>query len=353
MPRFQLVGYILVLTLAVVVPRAAAGTVVFSSGGIVLPESIALAPAGFGAYAGNYLITDPGTGVIWSVPSSGGAPTMFAALITTSFNAGVFAPAGYGAFTGDFLVGRNDGMVAFDSAGTESVFSTTPGTVWYTGSLAPAGFGAYAGQPVYVGGIISVIGDRQVSAFAPNGTPITIADLGTSTATWWGTAFSNDGTTMYVGDFRSGTIEKVMANGTVLPFTTVPLRTYEMGIRQMAMAPVGYPDIGGLLIVSLGASDGGGGTYGEVVAIDPVTGQVVKSLRAGTYDNALDPRGIYLEPDGNVLIANADPAILQSASSDFLPGRANDPAATPEPGTGLFVLAGLGLAAVRALRRNH
>jgi len=105
--------------------------------------------------------------------------------------------------------------------------------------------------------------------------------------------------------------------------------------------------------VSLGASDGGGGVYGEVVAIDPASGQVVKPLRAGTYANALDPRRIYLQPGGNVLIANADPSILQSASSDFLPGRLNDPAAVPEPGTIMFAAMGLGLAAVRALRRNQ
>ena len=54
----------------------------FSAGRYATPETISLAPAGFGGFGGNYFIPDFNHaqlgGNIWSVAHSGGAPTAFA-----------------------------------------------------------------------------------------------------------------------------------------------------------------------------------------------------------------------------------------------------------------------------------
>ena len=97
------------------------------------PETISLAPDGFGAFGGNYFIPDAGAGLgqIWYVPATGGAPNPFLGVpLTDQPRGGLFLPAGWGADSGNFLVASQLVRV-FDSAGN---ITSTFMTCWWTRS---------------------------------------------------------------------------------------------------------------------------------------------------------------------------------------------------------------------------
>ena len=93
---------------------AQASLVVFGTG-FSLPESISLAPAGFGSYGGNYFIPDPGIGSIGLgninyLPPAGGTATVFATIPGTTVRllGGMFLPSNFGSWGGQYLaVGSN------------------------------------------------------------------------------------------------------------------------------------------------------------------------------------------------------------------------------------------------------
>src|SRR5580658_5374509 len=74
---------------------------IFSSG-YLTPETISLAPNSFGSYGGEFFITDGGRATvsqskIYTVPSTGGAPTTFASNLPGLALGGLFLPsAGWG-----------------------------------------------------------------------------------------------------------------------------------------------------------------------------------------------------------------------------------------------------------------
>src|SRR6185503_4546498 len=78
-----------------------AGAVTIFSEGMVTPETISQAPAGFGALGGSYLIPDfaapsaknNNARTVWLVPEGGGAPTVFASGHADVTVSGLFLPS--------------------------------------------------------------------------------------------------------------------------------------------------------------------------------------------------------------------------------------------------------------------
>jgi len=94
---------------------------------------------------------------------------------------------------------------------------------------------------------------------------------------------------------------------------------------------------GDLLFVSVSGSTHGGGTQGDVLAIDQ-SGTVVASLRTIDDLAKFDPRGLFFEGD-RLYVSDASDPIVVAVAADFLPGRNGN---VPEPSTLLLLLAGIG-----------
>src|ERR1700693_5894827 len=72
--------FLALLMAFVATPRSATAQIqIFSTGQYGTPETISLAPPGFGFYGGSYFIPDARLAIIWVVPPTGGPPTMFPA----------------------------------------------------------------------------------------------------------------------------------------------------------------------------------------------------------------------------------------------------------------------------------
>lgn len=365
---------------------ASAGPITVLNNSMNLPENISQAPGGFGSYGGYYFVDDTGRGsdgpgLIWAVQSSGlgaGQASVFnSSALTNSLTRGsMFLPANFGAYGGNFLVaatnatncaqgicGNTTGtyLLAFDANGNvKTLYSDTltPQSRFpsFGGPLiAPAGFGKYGGtlivndQPTAGGQPYS---GGTVLSIKPDGTATTVANLPigdfTVSDAFTPPGFGKFGNMLLVGDLTSGSIFAVDGTGNSLLFTNVPLNIRgQFGLRQMAIAPLGFGQFGGDLFVSVSGSDFGGGPGGSVDVINS-SGQLVATLNQGTVGQPFDPRGLYFPNNSTLLVNNADPGILIATPDAF-----NPVSPIPEPGTMLMMLAGVGaLGATRYLQRN-
>jgi hypothetical protein len=323
------------------------------------PETISQAPATFGSFGGQYFIPDLGNGTIWRVPSAGGSPVQFTTTPDYTPLGGLFLPAtGWGAASGNFLVaggqsGSPGAAVIFTYAanGTRTAFATVPGPNQFDQpQITPAGFGTFGGQLIVPNGV-----NGQIVAFTPAGTSQLVASVpffpfGTAFAPSSGFAsLSGD---LFVSASQDNKINVVRPDGTTSLFASIPLLPGQTGLRQLAFAPAGFlPGFGPLLFASVSGSTNGGGTLGDLVALDS-TGAIVASLRQNLGLTKFDPRGVFFTSGGtNVLINDAsDAAVYVALPSDFLVV-----ASVPEPAT--IVLLGIGLAVVAGVawprRRNR
>ena len=332
---------------------------VFSPSPYNVPETISVAPAGFGVYGGQLFIPDATNNVIYALPQNGGAPTVFAssAVAPVGANSGLFVPASFGGAAGGKYVAFsvNGNSSAIDSSGAGTPFVSVSGGQFSTSLIAPASFGAYSNQIIAMDESASHMQALAIDAsgnatkiagftFEPFGSLVAPAGFG-----------SLGGKILVDNGFNGGDIVALGADGSVTPFTNVPLKAGQVGLRQMALAPAGFfPDVNKpLLLVSVTGSRSGGGTLGDVVAIDS-DGNIVESLRDNLGITAFDPRGLYFLDDKHLLLSDSSHTatrqgqILELTSNAFA-------ATTPEPGAvtlfaALFAVGGACLRSRRSRR---
>lgn len=354
--RHKLSTSVTVLAVALAAAPAGAAMGVYSAG-MVTPETISPVPAGVygGAYNGGYFIPDPARGVtdaanwkVWFVAAGGGAPQVFAQGMDTPPVGGVFLPASWGADAGKYAtVGYVvDGTTPmgriniYEANGTYNRFWELPGMAPKTPMMANS-WGVYGDQMIIADGgpgvyaVSSAGGRTQISNTVTNP-----ARFGLAVAPGgWGTV----GGKLLATRSSNGDIFSIATNGTETLWTTVPILPGQNGCRHMAFGPAGFiPGYGTLLYVSISGSTYGGGTLGDVLAVDSA-GSVVASIRDLDSLTKFDPRGLYFTPAGGLLISDASDPILLAISEDF--------EIVPEPGTlSLLALGALG-ALVRRRRR--
>jgi len=141
------------------------GQTVRPLGGMFLPNS-------FGAWGGQFLAVGGSANGSFAVAvASDGTVSPVASLPSSQFVSPVLAPAGFGSFAGQVLVTSNDGTVrAIDQPGNLTTLATIPGTLPFGAALAPAGFGAFGGDLLVSdgasGNIYAIDGQGNVSPFA-------------------------------------------------------------------------------------------------------------------------------------------------------------------------------------------
>jgi hypothetical protein len=345
--RLETIGFVL-MSFAVSVAPARGGLTVFSSG-MKIPETVSQAPDGFGSLGGEYLIPDSRANTIWLVPHDGGAPTVFATDPSPRIPGGIFLPSGWGDNSGKYLSvfegTPSDGLRIYDSSGTSTDFATG-GSQLTTPGIAPAGFGSFGGDALITGqtGLVYRLDTQgNLTPFAGPGDfsvryfGITFAPAG------WGVV----GGDMLVSDAISGKIEAIDASGNITNFVNLTEVNPAFGLRQMAFAPAGFlPGFDeSLLFVSVSGSGGGGGTLGDIVALDS-SGSVVAHLRTDLGLTKFDPRGLLFRDDGQLLISDTSDPILIGDASDFQP--------IPEPSSLAMLGSGLmSVAACWARRRSR
>ena len=312
-----------VMILAAMPPSATAQIQIFSTGGYGVPETISLAPSGFGTFGGSYFIPDARLANIWIVPGNGGPPTAFlpAPLPTPNCTiGGMFFPSGWGETSGKFLDVCGGSLKVFDSSGNMTVLDHV-GSPLTLPLIAPDAFAPYGGQLFIsdqagfvwrvdpAGGGLTLFKDLNASPFLvdPFGLEFTPPGFGTF------------GNRLMVSDASSGDIAALAPDGTGSIFATLPLAPGQDGLRQMLITPDDYfldsLDISGrLLLVSVSGSPNGGGTFGALRAVDS-SGAVVAHLRTGGVLAKFDPRGMVFTADGHILISDtSDPIYIASAS---------------------------------------
>src|SRR5262249_26242517 len=132
--------------------------------------------------------------------------------------------------------------------------------------IAPAGFGAFGGQL-----IVANSAGQEVIAISPSATPTVIASPFVSP---FGLAFAPAGFgalggDLFVSNGAANQIAIVHGDGTVSPFATIPLLPGQTSLRQLEFAPSGFlPGFGDLLFASVAGSAAGGGTLGDILALD-------------------------------------------------------------------------------------
>jgi len=344
MPRYLERLALAIVGLALIRDCAAADIKIFSPG-MTLPETISLAPTGFGAYGGSYFIPDADNGNIYVVPPSGGSPGILATDSLDTVSGGLFLPANWGANAGNFAtVGyleQTGRIYTYDATGASSLFKEVQNTTYITPMIAPNGFGSYGGNM-----LITADGQRGLVSLAPDGTVTTIVQnlsirpFGLAYAP---AGFGAVGGMVLVSSSVSGDILAVAASGTTSAFGTIPLvGPDQSGLRQMAFSPAGFlSGYGSLLFVSVTGSDAGGGTLGDVVALDG-SGNIVADLRQDLGLTKFDPRGLLFDDQGDLFISDASDAILLATAADF------QLAGVPEPAT--LALAACALAVLGLVR---
>jgi hypothetical protein len=334
---------------------ARANLIVFSSStNYRTPETISQAPFGFGPFQGDYFIPDENRaalgGNIWVVPLQGGPPTSFVTNPDYVAFGGLFLPAtGWGAASNNLLItggGGNNGLIfTYAFNGTRTSFASVPVAQFNQPQIAPAGFGTFAGQLVVPEAI-----SGKLYAFMPNGqsnivgtVPFFPFGLGFSPS-----GFGNLSNDAFVTSSSENKIAVVKPDGTESPFATIPLLPGQTGLRQIAFSPSGFVSgFGPLLLVSVSGSTNGGGTLGNVYALDS-NGNIVASLRSDLGLTKFDPRGMAFTPTGNLLINDAsDAAVYQVQASDFVPI-----VVIPEPASVVLLVIGL-LGVIIARQRRH
>jgi hypothetical protein len=330
-------GTILLVLLALLAlgqPASADPFTVFSSSPLYqTPETISPAPAGFGGFAGQYFIPDANRGApnppVFVVPTAGGAPTNFATDPGILPRGGVFLPAtGWGANSGNFAVvgpgfssGVETGMSSvtiYNAAGSASQFLQTAGS-FAQPRIAPAAFGAFGNDLIVANTTpfnnilaITAAGGTMIvanTAIAPFGLAFAPAGFGT---------FGNQ---LFASSANSGQIVAIAPDGTVTPFATIPLLAGQTSLFQMEFSPVNFiPGFGSLLFVSVRGSTAGGGTLGDVVALDS-NGNIISHLRSDLGISSFDPRGLFFPAGNQLLVSDASGTsgrILLITSSDFI-----------------------------------
>lgn len=328
-------------------PKLAHGAAItiFSSG-MDFPETITPVPQGFGAYGGQYFILDATRDFnvaqtkIWAVPAGGGAPTAFAAPLPIIPIGGVFLPSsGWGANSGNFLVSGEDGIYVFDSLGQGTRLTSVPGQTYLVPVLPPDSFNR-VGQLMVAGaldgmgvGIFDVTAMGVVTMFAP--IPDGVFGVAVAPA-----GFGDLGGTLVVGSGSAaeGEIFSVDSAGVASPVFGVGLAPGQFGFRNLAFSPPGFfPGVDQpLLFVSVSGSDVGGGIFGTLgdIKVFYPDGTLYRSLRDDLGLTKFDPRGMAFTADGLLVSDASDPIYLLQPDAF---------AAVPEPATLALVLLGVSL----------
>jgi hypothetical protein len=246
-----------------------------------------------------------------------------------------------------FETANTDGVKVYDSSGGSTVFATG-GSQFTTPAIAPAGFGSFGGE-VFITGQTGIVYQLDNQA---NLTPF--AGPGDFSVRFFGIAFApagwgSVGGEMLVSDGVSGKIDAIDASGNLTNFVTLADVNPAFGLRQMAFAPAGFlPGFNeSLLFVSKSGSGGGGGTLGDVLALDS-SGAVVAHLRSDLGLSKFDPRGLLFPGDGTLLISDTSDPIQIADAAAFQP-----PTAVPEPSSMAILACGLIALAVRCARKRH
>ena len=308
--RFRSLILVTSLAAALFVTSAFAAVSVFATG-MVVPETVARTPAG------NFLVTDADdSGPIWSVPSGGGTATQVAAA-GYSLRDGVFLPAGLGSVGGQFLVVGGDGTLASASTMNAS-FTVTPyasqaNSLWNTPVVA-SGFGRHSGEVLVTNqGSDTGSRDGSVDIFTPSGTVGRLTNL-PSVNVPFGAAlaprgFGDVGGTLLVSDADGGGIYSVNPTGRVSLFTTIPLGTGQSGLRQIAFAPSGWGRYSGNLFVSLNTRD---------IDIVSRNGSIM-----GRISGSFNPRGLLfttLSGEPSLLFSDTSTGVVRRAGpADIVP----------------------------------
>jgi len=357
MRAMRWLGLVLVLSFA----AGRAPAVSIFSEGMLTPETISQAPAGFGSFGGYYLVPDAARGLsdaglhnVWTVPAAGGAPTLFSGGHADFQLSGLFLPTTWGAYGGQYLtVGRDatqtiGTLYAYDHSGARALFGEYAGTPFTQALMAPDAFTGWGGKLVAAesengGGVYAIRSDGVLETLALS-VPVT-QPFGLAFAP---EGFGAAGGKLLVSDAIGGGIVALDTAGNATPFATVTLLQDQVGLRQLEFAPKDFlldalGISGDLLLVSVSGSTNGGGTLGDVLAID-VTGAVVASLQVREVLGKFDPRGM-LFTDAGLLISDASDPIVLVDAGDFRPGRlANVPAPS------VLVLLAIGLVGIGGAR---
>jgi hypothetical protein len=306
--RFRSLMLVTLLAATLLITSAFAAVSVFATG-VVIPETITRTAAG------NFFVTDAeGDGPIWSVPAAGGTATQVASAGYILLG-GVFLPASFGSVGGQFLVVGADGTLASASTMNAS-FTVTPyasqaDSAWTTPVVASS-FGRHSGE-VLVTNQGTGSRDGSVDIFTPSGTVGRLTNL-PSVNVPFGAAlaprgFGDVGGTLLVSDAGGGGIYSVNPTGRVSLFTTIPLGTGQSGLRQMAFAPSGWGRYSGNLFVSLNTRD---------IDIVSRNGSII-----GRISGSFNPRGLlFTTLAGNPSLLFSDvstDAILRAGPGDIVP----------------------------------
>jgi hypothetical protein len=272
--------------------------------GMAVPQAITRAPSG------DFFVTDADrTGPIWNVPAGGGTATMLASA-GYSLRDHLILPAGFGSVGGQLLV-VGGGAVGSASTMDTSSFAVTPyaskrQTLWTTPVLAET-FGPLSGFVLVTNqGHGTFRGRGSVDFFAPDGTVGTLTTL-PSVTTPYGAAlapagFGDVGGTLLVSDAQGPGIYSVDPSGQVTSFTTIPLGAGQGGLRQMAFAPKGWGPYSGNLFVSVNTRD---------IVIVNQRGAVI-----GRISGQFNPRGLLfttISGDATLLFSDTSQGTVRRA----------------------------------------
>ena len=325
--------------------------------GLSLPETVSLAPATFGTYAGQLIISDSGAGPttgpgsLYAAPVTGGTATQFSSYSGAGYAGGGFAPTSYGSLSGQYIaVGETSSRAAIineiNSGGSvTNLYTGTAVSEATNFSVAPATFGSAANKIVvpYINGtnpgsLLLLNPDGSTSSFG-SALPI-VNPFGSAFAP---AGFGSVGGDLLLSDGTTGTIVAIDSTGNAKQFANIGLGSGQVGLRQMAFAPAGFGLYGGDLFVSVASLNGTGGTNGEVLVVD-ANGNIVAALLQGTVDEPFNPRGLYFLNNTELLVSNADPSVLLATPLDFT-------SAAPEPAGFGLAAAGLAVLVWRMRRR--